>query len=215
MAAPMLNRQQSLRGQAATSKDLADAARSGNAEELNLMMEIFHLDPNEVSEYGGTAICHAAAAGTTSCAEILLIHGAAIDAETSGGQTALFLACEKSKVDTAAFLIANGANLNKTDQHGRTSLHVCCVQGVSPSVQLLVNSKANMEIKDKEGNTPLILAARYGRLECVKLLVAAGASLTATNDAGHKAVDAARHGGCKSTEDYLIEAELDQEEASA
>lgn len=81
-------------------------------------------------------------------------------------------------------------------------------------VEQLLAGGSNKEAQDKDKNTPLILASRYAKLAAVKALVKAGCSLKATNAAGHAAVDAARHGGSAETEDFLIDAEVEQEEAA-
>lgn len=50
----------------------------------------------------------------SSCVEVLLAAGAAVDLTAAGGQTPLFLACEAGKPDCARVLLSAGADRSRT-----------------------------------------------------------------------------------------------------
>lgn len=50
----------------------------------------------------------------SSCVELLLAAGAAVDAVAAGGQTPLFLACETGRLDCARVLLGGGADRSLT-----------------------------------------------------------------------------------------------------
>lgn len=51
---------------------------------------------------------------SSSCVEVLLAAGAAVDAAASGGQTSLFLACEAGRLDCVRVLLVAGADRSLT-----------------------------------------------------------------------------------------------------
>lgn len=50
----------------------------------------------------------------SSCVEVLLAAGAAVDVTAAGGQTPLFLACEAGKPDCARVLLSAGADRSRS-----------------------------------------------------------------------------------------------------
>ena len=62
----------------------------------------------------------AAREGHVEFAQMLLEHGAAIDARDSRGRTSLHKAVEVSKIQVARLLLERGADVNALDKKGRT-----------------------------------------------------------------------------------------------
>ena len=50
----------------------------------------------------------------SSCVEVLLAAGAAVDSAAAGGQTSLFLACEAGRLDCVRVLLSAGADRSRT-----------------------------------------------------------------------------------------------------
>jgi ankyrin repeat protein len=61
--------------------------------------------------YGGVGIC-----------QLLVLHGADVNAMAKDGSTALMLAAESAKISVVEYLLANGADPNRTDKNGRSAL---------------------------------------------------------------------------------------------
>jgi ankyrin repeat protein len=61
--------------------------------------------------YGGVAIC-----------QLLVDHGADVNATAKDGSTALMLAAKSAKITVVEFLLARGADPNRTDNYGKTAL---------------------------------------------------------------------------------------------
>lgn len=53
---------------------------------------------------------------SSSCVQVLLAAGAAVDAPTADGQTPLFLACEAGRLDCVRVLLAAGADRSRTTE---------------------------------------------------------------------------------------------------
>lgn len=53
---------------------------------------------------------------SSSCVEVLLAAGAAVDAPTADGQTPLLLACEAGRLDCVRILLSAGADRSRTTE---------------------------------------------------------------------------------------------------
>lgn len=196
-----------------TAKDLAQACRDGKADAVRDFLAR-GIGVNDHVEFGGTSLVHAAVSGQEAIVKLLLDEaGADINAATDGKSTALMLASEKGLTAIVKCLLERKPNLEAVDRHGRSAVHIAAIAGKHATLALLLEAGAKVNALDTDGNTPLMLAARYGKLDAAKALVAAGADFKATNAAGHTAADCARHGKSKEVEDFIIDAELDAEEA--
>jgi ankyrin repeat protein len=78
-----------------------------------------------VKDVGGwTALVHAAASGTIDTMQVLLQHGADIQAVDNDGQTALTRACLRERFNVIDFLLKAGADVNAADCDGFTALMI-------------------------------------------------------------------------------------------
>jgi ankyrin repeat protein len=168
---------------------------------------------------GYTSLMIAAEKGRGAAVEALLARGAQLRAKQKVRLALALLLDARPRTTTVAggaqrlpSLRRRGAlcpsSLLARAQHGRTALHLAATAGKLESVRALLAHAAPTEERDDDGYTPLILAGRYGRTDVVKALLAARADVRAEDGAGHKASDAARHGGHVALADLLIEAEL-------
>ncbi len=119
--------------------------------------------------------------------ELLIQHGADVNAKDKLGCTSLYYAIRKD--DYLYFmniLIANGAEVNTKNSGGETVLQYAAIRGKTEAVKLLLEAGANIDAKDDEfGSTALHNAARFGNKDAAELLIARGADINAKDKQGH------------------------------
>ena len=80
-------------------------------------------DPNAEDLYRRRPLHFAAANGHSQIIQILLQHGAEIDAQTSGGDTALMKACLFAHRTAVEVLLQHNANASLSNNEGQMALH--------------------------------------------------------------------------------------------
>ena len=156
-----------------------------------------------------------AAAEHNSCgvADILIQHGAEVDAKNASGQTPLFFTAEGDHCDMVKLLISHGADLNTESANRFTPLHEAASQNALRTAELLLKHGADVNAQDNEaGVTPLHCAAVGGKHEMAKLLLKHGADVNARdNEAGTTPLHVAAHSNSCRVADILIQhgAEVD------
>jgi cytohesin len=151
---------------------------------------------------------YAAEEGHKKLVELLLAHGADLNASTSYDRTAaelamsrghteivkllvskgadispLHLAIYLKDVAKARSLIESGADVNRRTPYGTTPLDRAVIAGFKDIVELLIAKGANVNAKDNWDWTPLHSAV-YGHKDIVELLIAKGANVNARNGGG-------------------------------
>src|SRR5207248_2447210 len=152
---------------------------------------------------GDSPLTAAASEGQLKIADLLLAHGAKVNARTRSGILPLIAAAKEYRNDMVQFLISKGADLEARDLEGCTALFYAAynsnnedANGASvPTVKILLAKGAKVNVKDGEGSTPLALAAKKGEAEIVQMLIAAGAEITATNQNRETVLHSAVAGG--------------------
>jgi ankyrin repeat protein len=104
--------------------------------------------------------------------DLLIRHGANVNARTSGGNTALNVAAAMGHEDVVAALIRAGADVNAADAHGWTPLMSAVSQPESAAVvENLLIAGAHPDVADDEGRTAMNIAARGENLRAIELLL--------------------------------------------
>ncbi|MBI3971847.1 MAG: sigma-70 family RNA polymerase sigma factor [Chloroflexi bacterium] len=144
--------------------DRAEALLDSTPELVNTHIESAHgaarAVPGARPLAGYTPLHHAALAGNTQLAELLLSRGADVSARSEGSETALHLAAVMDEPEIAALLFEHGADPNVTAATGLTPLHLAAMRGYAKLVTLLLAHGASVNIRDKGGRTPLFWATR-------------------------------------------------------
>ena len=128
----------------ATSREATEALIAAGAD--------ISLRDNSLSR--ATPLHSIADSGQTEAAEVLLSHGASIDAKDSLGRTPLHRAANSGQKKMAELLIAKGADINAEDTRGLTPLNIAIDSDWAPKTsrkevaELLVAKNADHTIRD-------------------------------------------------------------------
>lgn len=109
-------------------------------------------------------------AETAELVELLVSHGAPLEARGTDQWTALHLACVSGCVEATAALIKVGADVNSVARSGNTPLHLAAVPGIAEAVELLLRAGADPKAVDKNGMTPAAAARAGGHIEVAELI---------------------------------------------
>jgi len=175
---------------------MSAAAEVGATAVLKELLDA-HADVESPNTEGQTALMVVARTGRVDAAELLLKHGAKVDArEQWGGQTALMWAAAQSQPQMIRLLLAHGADVNaratardwqrrvtaegrpKDMTHGGlTPLLYAAREGCLACVQELVRHKADLNRWDPDGITPLVMALLNIHWDVARYLIEAGADV--------------------------------------
>ena len=172
-------------------------------------------DVNMRNDSGETALIIAAThgdsgSGALAIVEMLLDHGADLDAETQDrtGNNALTEAVYNKRIDIVRVLLRRGANVNKKSKLGRTALYFATTTGDPGLVADLLNHGSDINTPDFLGVTPLMQAAKYADPEIVSLLLARGASVHEIDTEGKTALQFAQERRVYSEEDKYQQVQI-------
>lgn len=154
----------------------------------------------------GTALHAAAVQGEAEAVQVLLQHGAALDAAADYGMTPLGLACCNRPVRVVQMLLAAGVEPTETDV-----LCAAAAEGAEADLQTFLAAGAPAtETEPGTGNTALYFAARNGvSAATIQQLSAAGADVNAKNSLGFTALHGAAAYGHAHTLQALLDAGAD------
>jgi hypothetical protein len=121
---------------------------------------------------GWTALHFAGFGGQVEASELLIAHGAEVNAiaQTKFRNSPLQAALLTGQVEVARMLVAKGADVNFKQAEGITALHEAAQLGSEELVQLLVGAGADVNAKGGDGRTPLDLAIKANKLAVADLL---------------------------------------------
>jgi ankyrin repeat protein len=172
------------------------AAEVGNADILKLLLEA-GADVESPNADGQTALLAVARTGNVPAAELLVKHGAKVDAkERFGGQTPLMWATARRHPPMMQFLISKGADVNarstardyqrhvqaegrpkNLDSGGFTPLLYAARENCRACVEVLLRNGADINLPDPDGVSPLLLGIMNANWDLVKQLILAGADV--------------------------------------
>ena len=166
------------------------ACHKGNTDAVHTLLNA-GADLNIPDCKGAMCIHHAV---VNSCSkdmlEILVNHGADVNATNKKNVTALMLACEKGNKDVISVLINAGAD-------GNTCLHYAVYGDCNKEVlQVIVKHGADVNVTDKYNQTLLMIACGKGNEETISVLLNAGADPNIVNVDGDTCLHYAAYGDC-------------------
>lgn len=128
-------------------------------------------------------------------AELLLDHGADIDARNRDGDSALHLAGSLGRADSADLLINYGIEINAINMVGETALRVASGHAKGETAHMLIASAADVNVTDIYGRKALWVAVHCENLEITKLQIETTIDLNQQDCDGETASsNAAQHG---------------------
>jgi ankyrin repeat protein len=107
--------------------------------------------------------------------QLLVAHGANVNAQAASGATPLFWAVMRDQRDDAKFLLDHGANPNLPDAYGDTILDSALHLGFQSMVELLVDKGADVNAQDQSLHRPLTYALQKDEDTAASILKKHGA----------------------------------------
>ncbi|RDW84050.1 uncharacterized protein DSM5745_04376 [Aspergillus mulundensis] len=132
---------------------------------------------------GCTALHRCVRRGHDATAQLLLEHGADINAKDNQGDFPMAYAISSGSVSMAQFLITHGAKVDIHNNNGYTPLAMACLIGRLDMVQLLIAHGAAVNRIGKH-KAPLSAAAIRRADDIVDLLIKRGADVNAVDENG-------------------------------
>ena len=126
--------------------------------------------------------------------QLLVDHGAIINAVNHKHQTALVFAAHHGHTDALKVLLANGADPNIPDKDHDTVLHNAIRKNYNKeTLQMIIKHGANLNAINAESQTPLMLTCMDDQTDAMKLLLDCGANPTITDEQGETCLHVAVH----------------------
>lgn len=158
--------------------DVFQAAQSGDASRLNDILEAYSSYANTENSDGLTPLGFAAHFGNRGAVQILIDHGADIDAVSHSkisfipSNTALHAAIAGERnVEVIQTLLTHNAGTNILDSDGQTSLQTAAFHTDNVEIiRLLIQHGANANAKDAGGNTAMSIAVEQGNQSVAEFL---------------------------------------------
>ena len=159
--------------------------------------------------FGDTALHKAAQRGGSATAELLLKHGADVNAKNRDGLTPLHDAAWKKAFSTAELLLRHGADVQAKDANGWTPLHWAAQTALGgadlPLLTLsLLKQGAAVDARDKHGWTPLHVTAWYDAFSTTEVLLRQKAAVDARDKYGWTPLHVAAKYDAFSTAEVLL-----------
>lgn len=160
------------------SRPLHFVSKHGLHQVLKLMLEK-GVDQN-CTERSKTALHVAAEAGHERCMQILLSHGAPLDATDDDSMTPALICAKNHFAKGLQILADGGADLTKTTKDGSSCWHICSEKrghAMGNVAKVLKASGVSFELLNNAGDQPLHVHIQKKRTEGVRALIQAGADL--------------------------------------
>lgn len=150
-----------------------------------------------------TPLMWAASRGNQEIVEMLLSHGAKLDASSTYGSALTFAALGRQE-KLALYLLKKGAAPNPERADGATPLMLAAANGHTNLMARLLQKSCDPNQKDHDGATALIYAARLGQTAAAGMLLKAGAEVDAADSQGRTALLYAAANGHPKMADVLL-----------
>ncbi len=178
-------------------KPLSDLFKAVTADDVEEVKRILTADPGSVHDrdrQGRTTLHLAAQRANLEMVNVLLEHGADVNARTSHGQTPLFsvgMVGENHKKERyaaggeiAVLLVNKGARVHISDKQGKSLLFHAAFYGNAHVARLVLDGGVPVDSRSKGGTTAMHEAAWTGHINILELLLEKGGDINAVNKQG-------------------------------
>lgn len=163
---------------------------NGHSGAAEMLLESAGVHMINTRDAKGRTPLHAAAfAEDVAGLQLVLRHGAEINAVDHTGRSALMVASDKGQSGTVAILLHRAkADLTLLDDNKNTALHLACSKAHEMCALLILGEIHNPTLINATNSAlqmPLHLAARNGLATVVQALLSRGATVLAVDEEGH------------------------------
>lgn len=181
---------------------LLKAVSKGDAQDVERHIAL-GAPAKDANKMGWTPLHYAVVRRHKAVADVLIRHGADLNAVTAKKKSCLHFCAQRNYLDLATLLIENGANLAQGDADGWTALHMAAARDNVEMARLLLANGADVNARAARGGTPLHEAAASAGRDVLSLLLERGADRAITADNGKTALNYARELGNQAAIDVL------------
>jgi ankyrin repeat protein len=161
--------------------DFLEAVHQGNEHILTGLLSKSKIWLSVKDSSGRSALHIAVIAGHPVVVELLLGHGAEVNALDKADNTALHIAVIAEYPMVVELLLSHGANVNALDKSGNSALHYAFRKDHDDIVKLLLQPGVELNVLDSSGKSALHYASQAGHEGAVKLLIQGGADINSSN----------------------------------
>ena len=155
----------------AATAPVHQAVRANDTESLRRLLDGGNAtEVNAVTAQAVTALHLAAALNRGEAAQILIRHGADIEARSGGSFSPLHWAARSDSCDVVTALVAAGANVNVRAAHGITPLHWAANRNATNAITLLLEAGADVHQATDSGALALHWAVKKNFLRAAELI---------------------------------------------
>lgn len=170
------------------AKETVEAVRDEESKLLVQFAKLIEANPSVIRRRdpnGNTVLHGACASGHSRVVEMLLEHGADVNATNNNGRSPLHTAVAEGSRDTAQLLLKRGAKVDARDWNGWTPLYEACAKADVGTARLLLQHGADVNARDDVARqTALHAAAMDGSEPIATLLLEWDADINAKDRVG-------------------------------
>jgi quinoprotein dehydrogenase-associated probable ABC transporter substrate-binding protein len=186
---------------------LISAVRYGFVPVVGALLDSKGSDANFADRNGWTPLMWASWGDNPQMLNLLLKHGAKLDATDVDGLTPMAIASQNGKIKSAMALLAAGADVNAPVAKGAyTPLMLAAIAGSSDLADSLIQHGAKVNATNSGGLTALMIAAAGNRSAVVTVLLKSGADVNARAEDGRTALAIAQANDSQAAVKLLQEA---------
>lgn len=158
-----------------------------------LLAEGYSVTTRTSDDYRNYAIHFAVSENDLRMIDLLLQHGADLDAGSGDSRPALMIGMMNHDYGLLAYLLEKGASVNVRDTDSHTPLHYAASFSTREVAELFITNGADVNAQDWQGFTPLSKAIVRQNEEVVSCLLSAGARTDIKDKKGYTQVTLAQN----------------------